>query len=198
MPREVELKSVVHDEAGCRRRVENAGAHVVFQGRLEDRRYDTNDRRLTASDEMLRVRTYASDADVRATLEWKGPSRVEDGYKVRDEIIANTTDPSALAGILERLGYTVIAEIDRDVVQYAFERATVRFERYPRMDALVEVEGLPDDIEGAIGALGMPRDGFSAERLLAFVARFEARTGERAALNRRQATNDAAGDTTHG
>jgi adenylate cyclase class IV len=98
MPREVELKSVVHDEAGCRRRVENAGAHVVFQGRLEDRRYDTNDRRLTASDEMLRVRTYASDADVRATLEWKGPSRVEDGYKVRDEIIANTTDPSALAG----------------------------------------------------------------------------------------------------
>jgi predicted adenylyl cyclase CyaB len=198
MPREVELKSVVHDEAGCRRRVENAGAHVVFQGRLEDRRYDTKDRRLTASDEMLRVRTYAGDADVRATLEWKGPSRVEGGYKVRDEIIANTTDPSALAGILERLGYTVIGEIDRDVVQYAFERAMVRFERYPRMDALVEVEGLPDDIERAIGALGLPRDGFSAERLLAFVARFEARTGERAALNRGQVANDASDETTDG
>ena len=198
MPREVELKSVVHDEAACRRRVEDAGAHVVFQGRLEDRRYDTSDRRLTAADELLRLRTYAGNSGERATVEWKGPTRVEDGYKVRDEIIANTTDPSALAGILQHLGYTVIGEIDRDVVQYAFERATVRFERYPRMDALVEVEGLPDDIERAIGALGMPRDAFTADRLPAFVARFEARTGERAALNRRQIASGASGEATDG
>jgi len=71
MPRELELKGVVHDEAACRRRVEDAGARVVFQGRLEDRRYDTNDRGLTARDEVLRVRTYTGDADERATLEWK-------------------------------------------------------------------------------------------------------------------------------
>ena len=92
----------------------------------------------------------------------------------------------------------MIGEIDRDVVQYAFERATVRFERYPRMDALVEVEGLPDDIERAIGALGMPRDAFTADRLPAFVARFEARTGERAALNRRQIASGASGEATDG
>ena len=198
MPREVELKSVVHDEAACRRRVEDAGARVVFQGTLEDRRYDTTDRRLTAADEVLRVRTYAGNSGERATLEWKGPTRVEGGYKVRDEIVANTTDPSALAGILQRLGYTVIAEIDRDVAQYAFDGATVRFERYPRMDALVEVEGQPADIERAIGALGMPRDAFTADRLAEFVARFEARTGERAALNRRQIPSDGPGEAIDG
>ena len=198
MPRELELKGVVDDEAARRRRVEDAGARVVFQGRLEDRRYDTADRRLSASDEVLRVRRYAGDSGERATLEWKGPTRVEDGYKVRDEIIANTTDPGALAGILDRLGYTVIGEIDRDVVQYALERATVRFERYPRMDALVEVEGPPGDIERAIRALGMPRAAFTADRLVAFVARFEARTGERAALNRRQIAGDASGEATDG
>lgn len=198
MPRELELKGVVDDEATRRRRVEDAGAHVVFQGRLEDRRYDTTDRRLTASDEMLRVRTYAGDSGERATLEWKGPTRVEDGYKVRDEIIANTTDPAALAKILHQLGYTVIGEIDRDVVQYALERATVRFERYPRMDALVEVEGQPDDIERAIRALGMPRDAFTADRLPTFVARFEARTGERAALSRRQIASDASAEAPDG
>jgi len=190
MPREVELKSVVHDEAGCRRRVENAGAHVVFQGRLEDRRYDTNDRRLTASDEMLRVRTYASDADVRATLEWKGPSRVEDGYKVRDELSAHTSDPADLAAILDRLGYTVIGEIDRHVTQYALDGAVVRFELYPRMDSLVEVEGPPAAIERAIEALGMPRDGFTSDRLLAFVGRYEARTGLQAAISDRQLAGD--------
>jgi len=198
MPRELELKGVVDDEAARRRRVEDAGAHVVFQGRLEDRRYDTADRRLTASDEVLRVRTYTGDSGERATLEWKGPTRVEDGYKVRDEIIANTTDASALAKILQHLGYSVIGEIDREVVQYALERATVRFERYPRMDALVEVAGQPDDIERAILALGMPRDAFTADRLPTFVARFEARTGERAALSRRQIAADAPDEATDG
>jgi len=198
MPRELELKGVVDDEAARRRRLEDAGAHAVFQGRLEDRRYDTADRRLTASDEVLRVRTYTGDSGERATLEWKGPTRVEDGYKVRDEIIANTTDASALAKILQHLGYSVIGEIDREVVQYALERATVRFERYPRMDALVEVEGQPDDIEHAIRALGMPREAFTADRLPTFVARFEARTGERAALSRRQIASDASGEAIDG
>ena len=198
MPREVELKSVVRDEESCRRRVENAGARVVFRGSLADRRYDTKDRSLSAGDQMLRLRTYASDDAERATLEWKGPTRVENGYKVRDEIVANTSDAPALAAILERLGYAVIGEIDRDVVQYELERATVRFERYPRMDALVEVEGVPEDIERAIDTLGLPRSGFSADRLLAFVARFEARTGERAAVNKRQLSGEAAGESIDG
>ena len=198
MAREVELKSVVRDEESCRRRVEDAGARVVFRGRLADRRYDTNDRRLSAADQVLRLRTYAGDDAERATLEWKGPTRVENGYKVRDEIIANTGDAAALAAILEHVGLTVIGEIDRDVVQYELERATIRFERYPRMDALVEVEGNPPDIERAIDTLGLPRSGFSADRLLAFVARFEARTGERAAINRRQLGGDAAGEPIDG
>ena len=198
MPREVELKSVVRDEASCRRRVEDAGGRMVFHGSLADRRYDTKDRRLSAGDQMLRLRTYAGDSAARATLEWKGPTRVEDGYKVRDEIIANTHDGPALAAILERLGYDVIAEIDRDVVQYELERATVRFERYPRMDALVEVEGMPEDIERAIDTLGLPRSGFSPDRLLAFVARFEARTGERAAVSRRQLSGGTDGGPVDG
>jgi len=186
MPREVELKSVVDDVDGCRRRLEAAGARVVFEGRLEDRRYDTADRRLTSSDEVLRVRRYADRDGARASLEWKGPTRHESGYKVRDEIVAGTTDAAALAAILERLGYAVIGEIDRDVAQYSLENTVIRFERYPRMDTLVEVEGHPDAIERAIATLGIARERFTAERLLAFVARFEARTGTLAAVNERQ------------
>ena len=198
MPREVELKSVVDDEDACRRRVEQAGARLMFEGRLEDRRYDTADRKLTAADEVLRLRTHAGDASGRASLEWKGPTRLDHGYKVRDEIVTNTTDRGALAAILERLGYTVIGEIDRDVVQYVFGRAVVRFEHYPRMDTLVEVEGQPADIERAIEALGMAREGFTAERLPAFIARFEARTGTRAAINERQLASDPAVEWTDG
>lgn len=194
MPREVEVKSVVVDETDCRRRIEAAGARLMFEGRLEDRRYDTADRRLTTADELLRVRTRADDRGVHATLEWKGPTRHDDGYKVREEIVASTTDAAELAAILERIGYAVIGEIDRDIVQYTFGEAMIRFERYPRMDVLVEVEGAPASIERAIEALGMPRAGFSGDRLPAFIARFESRTGTRAALNRRHLSGDAATD----
>jgi adenylate cyclase class IV len=190
MPREVELKSVVDDVASCRRRLEAAGARLMFEGRLEDRRYDTADRRLSAADEVLRLRAFSDGNTVRASLEWKGPTRQEHGYKVRDELTASTATAADLAAILERLGYTVIGEIDRHVVQYALDHAVVRFELYPRMDTLVEVEGPPAAIERAIAALGMPRQEFTAERLLAFVQRYEARTGARAAISDRQLDAD--------
>ena len=50
------------------------------------------------------------------------------------------------------------------------------------MDDLVEVEGPPEAIESAIEVLGLERSSFTAERLPDFARRFEARTGERAAL----------------
>jgi predicted adenylyl cyclase CyaB len=186
MPREVELKSVVDDVALRRRRLEAAGARVVFDGGLDDYRYDTADRRLGASDEMLRLRVARDIAGEQAVLEWKGPTRLTDGYKVRDEIAANVTDAGPMASILEKLGYTVNVQIERRVVQYALGGATIRFEDYPRMDTLVEVEGAPDEIERAISALGMDRAGFTADRLTAFMARFEDRTGLAAAVNRKQ------------
>ena len=81
-------------------------------------------------------------------------------------------------------------EIDRDVSQYTLDDATVRFERYPRMDVLVEVEGAPAAIERAIERLELPRSEFSAARLPEFVARYEARTGARAALCDRELAGD--------
>jgi hypothetical protein len=44
----------------------------------------------------------------------------------------------------------------------------------------------------------MPREAFTADRLPTFVARFEARTGERAALSRRQIASDASGEAIDG
>ena len=180
---EVELKSVVDDEARRRAALERAGATLVFEGRLEDRRYDTPDRALSARDEVLRLRIYGTATQTRAELDWKGPTRREEGYKLREELDVHVVEPDALAAILERLGYVVTIAIDRVIVQYDLGGAMVRFERYPRMDDLVEVEGTPAEIERAIAALGMPRDGFTSERLPDFVRRYEARSGKQAALS---------------
>jgi predicted adenylyl cyclase CyaB len=190
--REVELKSLVPDLAAARERLVRAGATLAYAGRLEDRRYDTPDRQLAARDHVLRLRVYrgAGDAAPRALLDFKGPTQYDGGYKVREELSVGATDPDTLALLLDRLGYAVTREIDREIEQYEIRDAVVRFERYPRMDVLVEVEGTPAAIEAAIADLGLPRAGFTADRLPAFVARFQARTGKRAAICDRELRGD--------
>ena len=191
---EVELKSVVDDIVRRRALVERAGGALVFEGRLEDWRYDTTSRSLAAQDHMLRVRVYRTSDGTKAELDWKGPTRLEDGYKLREELGSEVSDANALVAMLERLGYEVTVAIERDIAQYTLFGATVRFERYPRLDDLVEVEGEPAQIERAIAALALPREGFTAERLPDFVRRYEARTGQRAALSHAELSGDVRWD----
>lgn len=188
--REVELKGVVDDLHERRRRVEDGGGVLVFAGRLEDRRYDTRDRSLAAKDVVLRLRIYRNAQTVAAQLDWKGATERIDGFKVREELTTSLSDPDALAAILDQLGYVVTCEIDREIIQYGIDGTVVRFERYPRMDTLVEVEGTPEGIERAIAVIGLPREGFTAERLPDFVRAYERRTGERAALCDRELVGD--------
>lgn len=183
---ELELKAVVPDLVEARRRVEQGGGRLTFTGRLEDRRYDRRDLSLAERDHVLRLRIYrdASSAVTSVSVDWKGPSSVTDGYKQREELNCTLAgDHENLARILEQLGFIVTMAIDREIWQYDLCGAMVRFERYPRMDDLVEVEGPPTAIEKAIAVLVLPRESFTGERLPDFVRRFEARTGRDAALS---------------
>jgi adenylate cyclase class 2 len=183
--REIELKAVVPDLRAARGRLERAGAKLAFAGRLEDRRYDDARGTMTQRDHVLRLRTYrdspgGSDGAVRSFMDWKGPTGVDQGYKVREELSTPIGDLAAIKQILDRLGYVVIQEIDRDIAQYELEGVSARFESYPKMDVLVEVEGAPEAIERVIAILELPRSSFSSLRLADFAAQYEARTGERA------------------
>ncbi len=188
--REVELKAIVEDLAGTRRRLEQAGAKLVFVGNLSDRRYDVESQELAGRDEVLRVRRYEAPGSSKTYLDWKGPTETQDVYKIREEVSTLVDDFEALDQILTRLGFIVTMEIDREIAQYELGGATIRFESYPRMDVLVEVEGEPDSIEQAIEALGLARGQFNCDRLPRFVERFEQRTGVRAAICRRELEGD--------
>ena len=137
--REVELKAVVDDLAERKKKIEAAGASLSFEGKISDRRYDFVSRELTGRDEVLRTRRYESRASTRTFLDWKGPTEMRDGYKMREEITAAVEDFAALEKILERLGLELTWEIDREISQYELAGAVIRFETYPRMDVLVEV-----------------------------------------------------------
>jgi predicted adenylyl cyclase CyaB len=184
--REVELKSVVDDVMIRRQLLELAGGRLLYEGSLEDLRYDTPDKTLSERDEVLRLRVYGGTGSTHAFLDWKGKTTFEDGYKVREELSSQVGSAEIFRSILANLGYVVIAEIGRWIAQYEVGKATVRFERYPRMDDLVEVEGEPDEIEAAIKAIGIERSEFSSKRLPYFVRQYEKRTGKRAALTERE------------
>jgi adenylate cyclase class IV len=189
--REVELKGVVADPVAALVALKAAGAELVYMGRLEDRRYDTAERTLAARDHVLRLRVYReAGIERRALLDFKGPTGYADGYKVREEHSVGAQDAAELARILELLGYEVTREIDREIEQYTHHGATVRFERYPRMDVLVEVEGEPEAIERAIAAMRLARESFTTGRLPDFVRAYEARTGLRAAICDRELDGD--------
>lgn len=183
--REVELKAVVDDVAQRRRNIEQAGATLSFEGKISDRRYDFAAGDLSSRDEVVRMRTYMSKMATRTYLDWKGPTELSDVYKVREEITTSVDDSLALETIFQKLGLVLVAEIDREIAQYELGGATIRFEIYPRMDTLVEVEGEPDTIEAAIEAIGIPRGMFSNRRLADFVMDFEQRTGVQAAISDR-------------
>ena len=185
---EIELKARVADVAAARQLVEAAGAVLVFDGDLADRIYDSAARTFLARDLVLRLRTYTDKTGVSAHLDWKGPTQHENGFKLRTELTTGVSDANALASILDGVGFGVVRSIDRRIAQYelaapaAGGTVVIRFERYPRMDELVEVEGSRESIEYAIAVLQIPREQFVGDRLTDFVTAYETRTGNRAAL----------------
>jgi predicted adenylyl cyclase CyaB len=180
--RETELKAVVPDESTCLASLLAAGAVKIGDSRLEDRRYDFPDDRLTMKDLVLRVRVNREGDRASASLDWKGAATFEAGYKHRDETTIAIDDPEGLARVLASLGLRVNRAIDRNITMLRLGEAILRIERYPRMDTLLEVEGSAPAIEDAIRASGISRDAFVADRLYQFVQRYEARTGTRAAI----------------
>ena len=188
---ELELKARVDDPAALERLLLRAGAQLAFRGAMVDRRYDRGGV-LAERDEVLRLRIYQPPMGPAAgVLSWKGPVSVRNGYKHREERETRVADSDEALAILERLGYDVVMRIDRTIAEYRLGDATVRIERYPAMDVLVEVEGEPEAIERAVAATGVARDRFLPEALPYFVAEYEARTGRRARIAADAATPPA-------
>ena len=106
MTREVELKSVVDDIDACRRRIEAAGPTLVFEGRLEDRRYDTIDGRLAQATMILRTRTIVAPGWIESIGGLEGIVERDERTGTRFERDRRPyDDPAELASIFERLGF---------------------------------------------------------------------------------------------
>jgi len=182
---ELELKARVDDPDTVRKAILAAGAELVYRGAMIDRRFDRRGR-LERRDEVVRLRVYhpADKSPEWGVLAWKGPAQRRGEYRLREEWESRVDDPKAVLVILRHMGYKISVRIDRAIEQYRLGDATLRLERYPAMDVLLEVEGQPEAIERAVAATGLPRDAFLPESLPHFTEAYEERTGRVARVSR--------------
>ena len=88
------------------RRLADAGWELVLEGEMSDRLLDTPDGRLFDADVVLRVRRISGERGEACTiLTWKGPTRYENGFKVREELETTAGDAIAMQALFARLGY---------------------------------------------------------------------------------------------
>jgi adenylate cyclase class 2 len=149
-PVEVEVKFHVQRLAGISRRLEDLGAIVECRRVLEHNlRFDTPDRRLERGHQALRLRQ-----DSTITLTFKGPSRFQQGIRVRTEIETRVEDPARARLLLEALGYGVSFEYEKHRTTYALAETRIMLDELPYGD-FVEIEGDPKAIQITAGRLGL-------------------------------------------
>jgi adenylate cyclase class 2 len=143
MAQEIEAKYRVADPAAFRERLAACGAQPGARVFEANRLFDTADRKLRAADCGLRVRTCRSLDDAQhtsATLTYKGP-RAAGEMKVREEVETAVTDPSAVATILERLGFNEVIFYEKRRESWRVDECEVCLDELPRLGWFIEIEG---------------------------------------------------------
>lgn len=177
--KEIELKAVIDDVDSFRQMLLDQQAAGLYSGFMEDIIFDHPKLNITADGENMRLRRYENS---QTKLQWKGPVKIQSGFKEREELSAAVDNSEDLIKILEKLGFKEKSRIKRYIELYKIEGVTFRIERYTRMDTLVEVEGEPEAINSILGKLPVQRGDFSGKTFREFINAYEKKTGEKAII----------------
>ncbi|UPM43109.1 class IV adenylate cyclase [Halocatena salina] len=138
---EVEVKvKASHDRVQARL----AAADATHTATVEqtDTYYDAPHREFEATDEALRIRTERTlepETGTETRLTYKGP-RIDDASKTRAEIETGVASHEQLAGILENLGFTPAATVEKTRDRYVINAYTVTLDAVDGLGTFVEVE----------------------------------------------------------
>lgn len=139
---EREAKMQVPDHAAVRARLVQLGATRTGWVLESNSFYDTQDRRLLAAGEGLRVRR-ARDLEGdghSARLTFKGP-RQPGVLKTREEIEIAVSDADVIEQIFERIGLARVMRFEKRRETYGLDGCEVALDELPRLGPFVEVEG---------------------------------------------------------
>jgi len=150
-PNETEIKIEIADAQAAARRLVEAGARESSPRELEDNvLLDFDDGRLAHAGKLLRVRRIGK----KSLLTVKSPpERASTKYKIRRETEVEVADARKLLQALEDAGFRPSWRYQKWRRTFSFEGATVVVDELP-WGAYLEIEGDPEAIDRAAGALG--------------------------------------------
>lgn len=126
-----------------------------------DQLFDLPSAALQHSDRILRLRkTISPDGATGAMVTYKGPA-TRDGYKSREEIEFDVSDPDTFTLVLHRLGYQPVFRYEkfRTQLRAAGEPGLITIDETP-IGVYLEIEGPQDWIDSTAARLGLPRSQF--------------------------------------
>lgn len=135
---EIEAKFHVANLQQVEKRLVDLGAGIIQSRHFEHNdRYDTPDRRLSASGQVLRLR----EAD-RQTLTYKEPSGQKMDGLIRKELEVEIGDIKLAGELLQALGFVHFQSYEKYRTTYSFRETCVMLDELPFGD-WIEIEG-PD------------------------------------------------------
>lgn len=149
---ETEVKFRIGNAEEIEDRLRKLHAKLVRTGLERNIRYDTTDRKLARSKELLRLRSYAGEADI--THKRRAQAAVR-GFKTREETIVAIDSFESGRLLLERLGYekSWIYEKKRQI--WELGTVEVLIDELPLIGNFLEIEGEPEEIRKAAERLGL-------------------------------------------
>ncbi|MFW5920004.1 MAG: class IV adenylate cyclase [Halanaeroarchaeum sp.] len=160
---EVEVK-VRADHDRVEAALEESGAAHLETIRQADTYYNAPHRDFAATDEALRVRRERRDGGVTAKVTYKGP-KIDGESKTREEHETAVDDAVAIDEILNGLGFTPAATVEKERRRYDFDSYTVTLDTVTDLGDFVEietdvedeaaVERAREDLQIALAALGL-------------------------------------------
>lgn len=149
---EVEIKAWCDDHAALRRELERRGAQRRSRLREADRYYNHPSRDFGVTDEALRLRVVDDGAGPRSRVTYKGP-KVSERSKTRLEEELGVDDGTALARVLECLGFREYGTVVKEREIWEFDGTTVCLDHVPGLGDFVELERQSDEWQAAEGEL---------------------------------------------
>ena len=133
---ELEIKVYISDLPALKEQIEALGGRLVKPRQHEyNLRFDTKDRQLTKTAQVLRLRQ-----DSAAKLTYKGPGEMVDGVRLRKEIEFTISDFETAKNFFEALGYQVSVIYEKFRTTYELGGVEVTLDEMPYGD-FAEIEG---------------------------------------------------------
>lgn len=147
MPVEIEAKMKLENPQVMVARLKACGATMGGEFMEINSFYDTEDRKLLAADEGLRVRVSRDlgSGEMRCVLTYKGRNRFGP-LKSREEIEVGISSAEEIDRMLGRLGYARCLSFEKRRQSWKLGECKVELDEVPHLGAFIEIEGPSEEV----------------------------------------------------